>query len=88
MPTSPGPCWPRVKDHGFRVALDDVGTGYATLARLHQMPVDVLKLERSFLPSITDDEQARGLVSLVLGLAELLGMNLVAEAWSRGHSAT
>jgi EAL domain-containing protein (putative c-di-GMP-specific phosphodiesterase class I)/GGDEF domain-containing protein len=68
-----------VKDHGFRVALDDFGTGYATLARLHQMPVDVLKLDRSFLPSITDDEQARALVSLVLGLAELLGMDVVAE---------
>jgi EAL domain-containing protein (putative c-di-GMP-specific phosphodiesterase class I)/GGDEF domain-containing protein len=68
-----------VKDHGFRVALDDFGTGYATLARLHQMPVDVLKLDRSFLPSITDDEQARALVSLVLGLAELLGMEVVAE---------
>jgi EAL domain-containing protein (putative c-di-GMP-specific phosphodiesterase class I)/GGDEF domain-containing protein len=68
-----------VKDRGFRVALDDFGTGYATLARLHRMPVDVLKLDRSFLPSITDDEQARALVSLVLGLAELLGMDVVAE---------
>jgi EAL domain-containing protein (putative c-di-GMP-specific phosphodiesterase class I) len=68
-----------VKDRGFRVALDDFGTGYATLARLHQMPVDVLKLDRSFLPSITDDEQARALVSLVLGLAALLGMDVVAE---------
>jgi EAL domain-containing protein (putative c-di-GMP-specific phosphodiesterase class I) len=68
-----------VKEHGFRVALDDFGTGYATLARLHQLPVDVLKLDRSFLPSITDDEQARALVSLVLGLAELLGMDVVAE---------
>ena len=43
------------------------------------MPVDVLKLDRSFLPSITDDQQARALVSLVLGLAELLGMDVVAE---------
>ena len=68
-----------VRNHGFRVALDDFGTGYATLARLNQMPVDVLKLDRSFLPSITDDEQARALVSLVLGLAELLGMDVVAE---------
>jgi EAL domain-containing protein (putative c-di-GMP-specific phosphodiesterase class I)/GGDEF domain-containing protein len=68
-----------VKERGFRVALDDFGTGYATLARLQRMPVDVLKLDRSFLPSITDDEQARALVSLVLGLAELLGMDVVAE---------
>jgi EAL domain-containing protein (putative c-di-GMP-specific phosphodiesterase class I) len=68
-----------VRDRGFRVALDDFGTGYATLARLHRMPIDVLKLDRSFLPSVTDDEQARALVSLVLGLAELLGMDVVAE---------
>jgi EAL domain-containing protein (putative c-di-GMP-specific phosphodiesterase class I) len=68
-----------VKERGFLVALDDFGTGYATLARLHRMPVDVLKLDRSFLPSITDDEQARALVSMVLGLAQLLGMDVVAE---------
>ncbi len=68
-----------VKERGFLVALDDFGTGYATLARLHRMPVDVLKLDRSFLPSITDDEQARALVSMVLGLARLLGMDVVAE---------
>ena len=68
-----------VKAHGHRVALDDFGTGHATLARLHRLPIDVLKLDRSFLPSITDDEQARALVSLVLGLAELLHVDVVAE---------
>ncbi|MGZ4602681.1 MAG: EAL domain-containing protein [Kineosporiaceae bacterium] len=68
-----------VKARGCRVALDDFGTGHATLARLHRLPIDVLKLDRSFLPSITDDEQARALVSLVLGLAELLHMDVVAE---------
>ncbi len=68
-----------VKARGFRVALDDFGTGYATLARLHRLPVDVLKLDRSFLPAITEDEQARALVSLVLGLADALGMDVVAE---------
>ena len=69
----------QVKERGFRVALDDFGTGYATLARLHRLPVDVLKLDRSFLPAVTEDQQARALVSLVLGLADALGMDVVAE---------
>jgi EAL domain-containing protein (putative c-di-GMP-specific phosphodiesterase class I)/GGDEF domain-containing protein/integral membrane sensor domain MASE1 len=68
-----------VRERGCQVALDDFGTGYATLARLHLLPIDVLKLDRSFLPSITIDEQGRALVSLVLGLAELLHMDVVAE---------
>jgi EAL domain-containing protein (putative c-di-GMP-specific phosphodiesterase class I) len=68
-----------VKERGFRVALDDFGTGYATLARLRRLPVDVLKLDRSFLPAVTEDEQARALVSLVLGLADALDMDVVAE---------
>jgi EAL domain-containing protein (putative c-di-GMP-specific phosphodiesterase class I)/GGDEF domain-containing protein/integral membrane sensor domain MASE1 len=68
-----------IREGGCRVALDDFGTGYATLARLQRLPIDVLKLDRSFLPPITDDDQARALVSLVLGLAELLHLDVVAE---------
>jgi len=69
----------KVRERGCRVALDDFGTGYASLARLQRLPIDVLKLDRSFLPSITDDEQARALVSLVVALADLLHMDVVAE---------
>jgi EAL domain-containing protein (putative c-di-GMP-specific phosphodiesterase class I)/GGDEF domain-containing protein len=69
----------RVRQLGCRVALDDFGTGYATLSRLHRLPVDVLKLDRSFLPNLTRDPASRALVSLVLGLAGPLRVDVVAE---------
>jgi len=69
----------RVREQGVRVALDDFGTGYATLSRLRHLPIDVLKLDRSFLPSLAVDAPSQALVSLVLGLAGPLQVDVVAE---------
>ncbi|HET9654036.1 MAG TPA: EAL domain-containing protein [Kineosporiaceae bacterium] len=69
----------RLRSRGCRVALDDFGTGYASLSRLHRLPVDVVKLDRSFLSPITEDEAGRSLVSLVLGLAGPLRVEVVVE---------
>jgi EAL domain-containing protein (putative c-di-GMP-specific phosphodiesterase class I)/GGDEF domain-containing protein len=68
-----------VRGQGFRVALDDFGTGYASLSRLHRLPVDLLKLDRSFLHTLTEDTASRALVSLVLGLAEPMRMEVLVE---------
>ena len=64
---------------GFRIALDDFGTGYASLSRLRTLPVDVLKLDRSFLASLTDDGATQTLVGMILGLAEPLHLDVVVE---------
>jgi EAL domain-containing protein (putative c-di-GMP-specific phosphodiesterase class I)/GGDEF domain-containing protein/integral membrane sensor domain MASE1 len=69
----------RIRSRGCRVALDDFGTGYATLSRLHRLPVDVVKLDRSFLAPITEDPGSQALVSLVLGLAGPLRVEVVVE---------
>jgi len=69
----------RAREMGCRVALDDFGTGYASLSRLHRLPIDLLKLDRSFLSGLTDDVAGRALVSLVLGLAGPLQMEVLAE---------
>lgn len=69
----------RIRSRGCRVALDDFGTGYATLSRLHRLPVDVVKLDRSFLPPITENAASQALVSLVLGLAGPLRVEVVVE---------
>jgi EAL domain-containing protein (putative c-di-GMP-specific phosphodiesterase class I) len=69
----------RIRSRGCRVALDDFGTGYATLSQLHRLPVDVVKLDRSFLPPITEDAASQALVSLVLGLAGPLRVEVVVE---------
>lgn len=78
-----GSCAPeilrRIRSRGCRVALDDFGTGYATLSRLHRIPVDVVKLDRSFLTPITEDVAGQALVSLVLGLAGPLRMEVIVE---------
>jgi EAL domain-containing protein (putative c-di-GMP-specific phosphodiesterase class I) len=62
-----------------RFALDDFGTGYSTLTYLKQLPVDVLKIDRSFVHHMLDDAQDRAIVEGVIGLAGTFGCVVVAE---------
>jgi EAL domain-containing protein (putative c-di-GMP-specific phosphodiesterase class I) len=64
---------------GVSVAVDDVGTGYASLALLHKLPARRLKIDRSFVQRITEDQAARSVVEAVLLLADRLGQSVVAE---------
>ena len=66
---------------GTTIALDDFGTGYASLTHLKQFPVDVLKVDRSFVSKLTDndEEQDAAIVGAVLNLAQSLGIMTVAE---------
>jgi EAL domain-containing protein (putative c-di-GMP-specific phosphodiesterase class I) len=64
---------------GLRVALDDFGTGYSSLAHLHQLPVHVLKTDRTFVADITDAAQPSGLVTLVAEIGNSLNLLTVAE---------
>jgi len=64
---------------GFVVAIDDFGSGHSSLARLRDLPVDMLKVDRSFMPAAPDDAQASAIVAAVLALANGLGMTTVAE---------
>jgi EAL domain-containing protein (putative c-di-GMP-specific phosphodiesterase class I)/GGDEF domain-containing protein len=64
---------------GFRIGLDDFGTGYASLSRLRTLPVDVIKLDRSFLASLAEDPATQTLVGMILGLAEPLHLDVVVE---------
>lgn len=69
----------RCKALGVRAALDDFGTGYSTLTHLQRLPVDVLKIDRSFVAHMLDDAQDRALVEGVIGLARTFGCAVVAE---------
>ena len=69
----------RLRKHGVRVALDDFGTGYASLVHLKQIRVDRLKIDRSFICNVDADPGDAAIVKAVIGLAEALGLEVVAE---------
>jgi diguanylate cyclase (GGDEF)-like protein len=68
-----------VKALGVRVAIDDFGTGYASLSHLQRMPVDVLKIDRSFVAALADGGQSRELLAAILGVGQSLSLSVVAE---------
>jgi EAL domain-containing protein (putative c-di-GMP-specific phosphodiesterase class I) len=64
---------------GVRIAIDDFGTGYSSLSRLSQLPVDTLKIDRSFTSRLPDDAAGCTLAATVIGLARAFSMTTVAE---------
>lgn len=64
---------------GVGVAVDDFGLGYSSLARLRQLPVQALKIDRSFLVGVPADAEAAAIVTAIIELAAALGMDAVAE---------
>jgi diguanylate cyclase (GGDEF)-like protein len=68
-----------VKALGVRIAIDDFGTGYASLSHLQRMPVDVLKVDRSFIAALNDGGQSRELLEAILGVAQALSLSVTAE---------
>jgi diguanylate cyclase (GGDEF)-like protein len=68
-----------LKAIGVRIAVDDFGTGYASLAYLKEFPVDVLKIDRTFTAGIVRDRHDRVIVSAVVDLARAFGLTTIAE---------
>ncbi|HEY4897571.1 MAG TPA: EAL domain-containing protein [Solirubrobacteraceae bacterium] len=68
-----------IKALGVRVAIDDFGTGYASLSQLQRMPVDVLKIDRSFVAALTDGDHSGELLEAILGVGRALSLSVVAE---------
>jgi diguanylate cyclase (GGDEF)-like protein len=64
---------------GVRIALDDFGTGFSTLSNLMRLPIDALKIDRSFVRGIESDDHARAVIAAVIGIANRLGLTVVAE---------
>jgi diguanylate cyclase (GGDEF)-like protein len=68
-----------LKDLGIGIALDDFGTGYSSMSSLHLLPVDVIKIDRSFVQQIEHSAHHRVLVEAMVKVARSLGMRTVAE---------
>ena len=70
-----------LKDLGLQIVLDDFGTGYSSLTYLSRLPIDMLKLDRSFVARLgTEDGQATAaIISAVVGMSQALGLSVVAE---------
>ncbi|GAB6039332.1 putative bifunctional diguanylate cyclase/phosphodiesterase [Endothiovibrio diazotrophicus] len=69
----------RLKGLGIRLSLDDFGTGYSSLSYLHQLPIDVLKVDRSFVSGVDGDGHHRGFVETIIGLARHLDLEVICE---------
>lgn len=69
----------RLRLHGIQISIDDFGSGYSSLSYLRDLPIDELKLDRSFVLPMVDDVRAAALVASTIGLAHSLGLRLVAE---------
>lgn len=67
------------RSQGVKVALDDFGTGYSSLSYLKKLPIDILKIDRSFVHDIIDDQDSRGLISNIIQLAKTLKLQVIAE---------
>jgi EAL domain-containing protein (putative c-di-GMP-specific phosphodiesterase class I) len=69
----------QLREAGIGVAIDDFGTGYSSLRLLAQLPVDTLKIDRSFIQGISDTPNGITLVNTIVSLAHAFGMQAVAE---------
>ena len=69
----------RLRDAGVTIAIDDFGTGHSSLRVLAGLPVDVLKIDRSFVRDLATNRSHRVIVQTTIGLAKSLGMKTVAE---------
>jgi EAL domain-containing protein (putative c-di-GMP-specific phosphodiesterase class I) len=68
-----------LRNHGIAIALDDFGTGYASLSQLHALPFDRIKIDRSFINSLAENEQAAAIVQTIAALGKTLGVPITAE---------
>ena len=78
-PISAEPILRALHDLGLKLALDDFGSGYSSLSRLREMPVETLKIDRAFLREVPENREAAAIVTAILRLSRALGRTTVAE---------
>jgi diguanylate cyclase (GGDEF)-like protein len=76
-----------LRSFGVRIALDDFGTGYSSLSRLDRLPVDIVKIDRSFVMTLPPDTIRSPLVAAIIAMAGAMGLQVVAEGIEAPHQA-
>jgi diguanylate cyclase (GGDEF)-like protein len=76
-----------LRSFGVRIALDDFGTGYSSLSRLDRLPVDIVKIDRSFVMALPPDTTRAPLIAAIIALAGAMGLRVVAEGIEAPHQA-
>ena len=69
----------RLKTLGVRIVMDDFGTGYSSLSNLQAFPFDKIKIDRSFVSHVADDQSARSIIRAIVALGKSLDLPVVAE---------
>ena len=69
----------QLRDAGIKVSMDDFGTGYSSLSHLRDLPIDRIKIDRSFVVGMTADRVNQGIIKLITDLAKLIGVEILAE---------
>jgi len=68
-----------MKNLGIQICLDDFGTGHSSLSRLQRYPVDILKIDRSFVAHMDTDSSAQAIVRLIIDFAHKVNLRVIAE---------
>ncbi|WP_433721370.1 putative bifunctional diguanylate cyclase/phosphodiesterase [Actinoplanes sp. CA-051413] len=76
-----------LRDHGIHVAIDDFGTGYSSLHYLTRLPVDILKIDRSFVAQLDGTPEGSGITEAILRLSQVLHLKTVAEGIENAEQA-
>jgi diguanylate cyclase (GGDEF)-like protein/PAS domain S-box-containing protein len=76
-----------LKRLGVRIAVDDFGTGYSALSHLQQFPIDILKIDKSFVDGLDGDDQKANLVAGIINLGESLSLDVIAEGIEQRRQA-
>ncbi|MFZ9642122.1 MAG: EAL domain-containing protein [Candidatus Methylopumilus sp.] len=77
----------KLKKVGFQIGIDDFGTGYSSMGYIHKLPIDILKIDRTFVSEVTKNKKSQAIVSAITKLSSSLGIKTIAEGVERKQDA-